>query len=128
MEMINIKIPASDFSFVDMAKGIAKKVCQDDLNHAGLMYLENHNYTKHRELIYKLDVIFNDLGTKEEQLVYLSEVFSAFRLCWCCHHRCSEELKISFFVILNAVKDLLRVISRRIQGVEDVSLSLPMTD
>jgi hypothetical protein len=76
METINIQIPAPDFSFANMAKTIAKKVCEDDLDHTGLMYLENHNLTKHRELTYKLNSIFSELDTKEEQLVYLSEIIT----------------------------------------------------
>ena len=40
------------------------------------MYLENHNLTKHGELTYKLNSIFDKLDTEEEQLVYLSEVIT----------------------------------------------------
>ncbi|HAL81057.1 MAG TPA: hypothetical protein DCO83_01555 [Mucilaginibacter sp.] len=40
------------------------------------MYLENHNFTKHGELTYKLNLIFNELDTKEEQLVYRPEVIT----------------------------------------------------
>ena len=46
----------------------------------------------------------------------LNQIFIAMkdctRLCWCYHHRCWEDRKLAFFVILNAVKDLLNAIIR----------------
>jgi hypothetical protein len=44
----------------------------------------------------------------------LQEVIKAIllRRCWYYHHRCSEDHKNNIFVILNVVKDLIKLIGK----------------
>jgi hypothetical protein len=76
METITIQLPAPDFSFSDIAKEIAKEVCDDDLNSYGLMCLSNTDLDDYHKLDSRLRAKFYDLNTEEEQLVYISEILT----------------------------------------------------
>jgi len=74
--MPKIEIPEASFNFSDIARDIARKVCEDDLDSYRLMLFENTQYTDYSNLDLKLRSTFLDLASPNDQLIYLSEILS----------------------------------------------------